>query len=66
MSDLRQSETTSMVLGALTATGIGAIVFQAATAIVLGIMGALGGYLFQHVLKPKLDKVFKKKSDKEA
>lgn len=62
MSHQRSHEILSVILGALTATGVGSFLFQAFGAILLGILGALGGYVFTHFLKPKLDKLFKKKS----
>lgn len=54
-------ERLSVLLGALTASGIGLLLFQSAVALLLGIMGALGGYLFHKFLKPRLDRLFSKK-----
>lgn len=62
----RPNEGFSVVLGALTAAGIGNIFFQALGAVLLGLLGALGGYLFGKFIKPKLDALISKKKDKEA
>lgn len=51
----------SMILGAITAAGIGSILFQASIALILGVMGALGGYVFNRFIKPRVDKLFSKK-----
>lgn len=50
-----------MIVGSITATGLGLLLFQSAVALLLGIMGALGGYLFHKFLKPRLDRLFSKK-----
>ena len=61
MTHPKANETISMILGAVTATGIGSFLFQALGAIILGILGALGGYIFTHFLKPRIDKLLSKK-----
>lgn len=58
------SSTMSIILGAVTATGVGTVLFQAIGTLVLGLIGALGGYLFQKFVKPKLDKIINKISKK--
>jgi len=65
MSQTR-SETVSVVLGAITATGLGTFLFQALGTLVLGFLGALGGYLFSHFLKPRLDRLLAKKKQEKA
>lgn len=56
----------STVIGAITATSIGSFLFQTLGAFVIGVVGALGGYLFARFLKPRLDKLFPKKNDPKA
>lgn len=53
-----------ITIGALTATSVGSFLFQAAGALILGIMGAIGGYLFNRFLRPKLDRVLNKTKQK--
>lgn len=55
----------SIVTGTITATGIGMWLFQALGVLVLALIGAFGGWLFTEyikpAIKPKFDKLFKKK-----
>lgn len=51
------------LLGAVTSMGVGYFFLKIGSAILLGVMGALGGYLFSKFIKPRLDKLFKKKKD---
>lgn len=60
------NNTLSIILGALTSIGVGTLFFQAIGTLVLGLIGALGGYLFQRFLKPRLDSLFNKKNEPEA
>ena len=62
MSNERSGELASIFYGTITAVGVGAFLLQALGTLVLGIIGALGGYLFHKLLKPKIDKLLKKKS----
>lgn len=48
-----------MVIGAVTATGFGTFVFQALGTVLLGVLGALGGYIFTRFIKPRIDKALK-------
>lgn len=56
MSQQERQEGVSIILGAITAAGVGSFLFQALGVLVLGIIGALGGWIFEHLLKPKLNK----------
>lgn len=49
------------LIGAATSVGIGYFFLKLAGALVLGVAGAFGGYLFSTLIKPRLDKIFKKK-----
>ena len=49
-----------IITGTASAVGIGSLLFQAVGALILGLMGAAGSYLFVRFIKPKLDKLFKK------
>lgn len=55
----------SIILGVITGTGVGLWLFQALSILVLAIIGAAGGWIFHEylkpMLKPKFDKLFKKK-----
>jgi len=55
MSEQGKQEGLSMILGAVTAAGVGSFLFQALGVLVLGIIGALGGWIFEHLIKPKLN-----------
>lgn len=55
-----------ILIGALTSSTIGSFLFQALGTLVLGIVGALGGYLFVKLIKPQLDKLFDKIKKKKA
>jgi hypothetical protein len=57
-----ESVINSILFGAVTSAGLGAFLLKGIAAIILGILGALGGYIFAQFLKPKLDQLFKKKS----
>jgi hypothetical protein len=62
MSHERASELGTILWATITGVSIGTFVFQALGTLLLGIIGALGGYLFNKFAKPRLDKFFKKKS----
>jgi len=53
-----------IVMGAITASGVGQFLFQAIGALILGIMGAVGGYLFNRFLRPKFDALLNKNKQK--
>lgn len=53
-------QATPMLIGAATTMSLGQFMFQALGTLLLGIIGALGGWLFTAVLRPKLDKIIKK------
>lgn len=54
----------SMLLGTATAATIGTLLFQAVGVILLGLLGALGGWLFENLIRPKLNKFLTKKKEK--
>lgn len=54
-----------VMFGAVTGTTVGTFIFQAVGTILLGILGALGGYIFIRFIKPRLDRIsLKKDKDK--
>jgi hypothetical protein len=53
-----------IVMGVATATSIGSFLFQAVGAVILGILGALGGYLFNRFLRHKIESFLKKSKEK--
>ncbi len=63
MSEQHASKLGSMITGAIFSGGIGSFIFQGFSVLVLGIIGALGGWLFTEYIRPKikprLDKWFK-------
>ena len=65
MSQEHSTKLSYMVYGAVTSGGVGSFIFQGFGVLVLGVIGALGGWLFTEylrpVLKPKLDRIFKRK-----
>jgi len=52
---------TSVFLAIITSTTVGAIIFQALGVFILGLIGALAGWVFQEYVRPKLDKWKNKK-----
>jgi len=65
MSKEAGNELGYIIVASLTGMSIGAAIFQALGVLILGIMGAMGGYIFNKAIKPKLDAYFsKKKKDK--
>lgn len=53
-----------IAMGAITASSVGTFLFQAIGALILGLMGAIGGYLFNRFIRPKLDKLLNKNKQK--
>ncbi len=51
-----------IMAGVITATGVGSFLFQAIGALILGIMGAIGGYLFNRFIRHHIDRVLNTKS----
>lgn len=66
MSKEAGNELGYILIASLTGASFGAAVFEIFGVFILGIVGALGGYLFNKVIKPKLDKRFNKKKDSKA
>jgi len=60
---MHKTDLPAMFLGLITTTTVGAIIFQALGTLVLGVIGALGGYLFNRFVRPKLDNLFKRKPE---
>lgn len=60
------NKTGSVIIGIVTGTGFGLWLLQALGVLVLAMLGAMGGWIFAEyikpVLKPKFDKLFKKKN----
>lgn len=65
MSTRTEDHLAHIVLGAITSASLGSIVFQALGTIALGLLGALGGYIFTYVIKPRLDKLRQRLQDKK-
>lgn len=57
---MNKHDASSALLGAIFSMGIGSIILQGLGALLIGVLGALGGWLFSHLIKPKLEKLFKK------
>jgi hypothetical protein len=57
---MNKNELPSTVIGAASSVSIGSVLMDSAGALLIGVLGALGGWLFAHFVKPKLDKWFKK------
>jgi len=66
MSQTRSTEVLSVILGTVTATSIGSIIFQALGVFLLGILGAFAGWFFNAVIKPWLERKFIKKNKQKA
>ncbi len=64
MNSQSDNELAGVLFGALTAATVGSALLQALGAVILGILGAAGGYLCTHVLIPKLVSYFKKNKKK--
>jgi hypothetical protein len=61
MSQSQRHDTLSVVLGATTTSVFGNLIAQGMSVIVLGILGALGGWIFTAFIMPRLNKLFRKK-----
>lgn len=48
--------------GAVTGASIGSFLFQAFATVFLGMLGALGGWIFIELIQPELKKKFGKKA----
>lgn len=66
MSKSTGNELGYVLIGTVTSAGVGSLLLQGIGALILGILGALGGYFFSKVIKPKLDKLFVKKTEDKA
>jgi len=55
----------SVMLGAITGLSFGSMIFQAIGVLLLGAIGAMGGWAFEKIIKPKLEKLLKKKEKDE-
>jgi uncharacterized protein (DUF58 family) len=55
----------SVILGSIAGISIGGLLFQALGVLLLGVIGAAGGWIFEKLIKPKLNK-FIPKDNKEA
>jgi len=47
------------ITGLILSVGVGSFLFQALGAFVIGILGALGGWVFGHYIKPFLERLIK-------
>lgn len=60
MSKEQTNEIGTILFGALTSAGVGSFIFEALGALILGILGAAGAYIFTHVLVPKTKQLIAK------
>lgn len=60
MSKHQVNELGYVLTGAITAGSVGAFIFQMVGTFLLGILGALGGWVFIEFIQPKLKKLRKK------
>lgn len=60
------NEMGAILTGAVTGAGVGSFLFQAFATVFLGMLGALGGWIFIEFLQPKLQAKFGKKNNKKA
>lgn len=61
MSQAQRHDTISVIFGATTSAAFGNLIAQGMSVIVLGVLGALGGWIFTAFIMPRLNKLFKKK-----
>ena len=54
-------ETIGVLCGLVTSVSFGQMIFQGLGTVILGMLGALGGYLFIKFIKPRLDSWIDKK-----
>jgi hypothetical protein len=66
MSKGQAGELGAILSGAVTSTTVGSFFFEAIGAIILGILGAIGGWIANHFLRPRLEAWLAKKSTKKA
>src|SRR5688572_5922882 len=66
MTTKSEGELGYILIGTASSVGIGGLLFQALGALVLGLCGALGSYLFVKLLKPKFDKLLDKLKTKQT
>lgn len=57
---MNKQDAGSAFLGAVFSMGIGSVALQGLGALLIGILGALGGWFFSHFIKPRLEKLIKK------
>ncbi len=55
----------AVLMGALTSLSVGSILLQGIGALILGILGAAGGFVFNRYLKGYLEKLVEKLKKKE-
>jgi hypothetical protein len=55
MSKEHQNELLSIILGAITSVSVGTFLLHALSAFLLALIGAFGGWVFQHFIRPKLE-----------
>lgn len=57
MNNKHSGEIGSMLIGSITSVSIGTFFLHALSAFLLALIGAAGGWCFQHYIKPRLDKL---------
>lgn len=60
------NEMGAILTGAVTGAGVGSFLFQAMATVLLGALGAFGGWLFIEFCQPYLKAKFGKKNNKKA
>lgn len=60
MSKEQINDTAQVLVGTVSALGIGSFLFEAVGALILGVMGAAGGYIFTFYIKPHIKPIIEK------
>ncbi len=57
MTNKQSGELGAILIGSVTSVSIGTFFLHALSAFLLALIGATGGWCFQHYVKPRLDKL---------
>jgi hypothetical protein len=64
--DMTRLDTLCVIMGTLTSIGIGGLLMQALGAFIVGILGALGTWIFVRYIKPALENLAEKITRKKT